>query len=378
MKESVKLFLKEGGMIMLGIALYPDKTTIEEDKNYLSLAKKYGYQRVFMSLLQIDIENPKKSIQRLKESIQYANELQMEVTLDIHPMVFQYLKIKEDDLSYFAKMGVHTLRLDSGYDGRIEAMMTHNPYHIHIEVNMSKETNYLDLISSYHPQKQYLKGSHNFYPQRYTGLSLQSFMRCSQKFQNAHLSSAVFLTSQQAKVSPWPISEGLCTLEMHRDLPIEVQARHMKMLDMIDDWFIGNAYASEEELKTVSEIYHSQIDTLYIEINDDITDLEKEMLLKYIHEYRGDASEYVIRSSKNRQRYYQCSLPAHNIPKEIQRGDLLILNENYGQYKSEVQIALTDRQADARINVVGRVRHEDMILLECLKPFQCFQLLEKE
>ena len=65
-------------------------------------------------------------------------------------------------------------------------------------------------------------------------------------------------------MSPWPISEGLCTLEMHRDLPIDVQARHMKMLGMVDDWFIGNAYASDEELKAISEIYQSQIDILHI------------------------------------------------------------------------------------------------------------------
>lgn len=362
---------------MLGIALYPDQTTIEEDKKYLRLAKEYGYQRVFMSLLQIDINNPKKSIQRLNESIQYANQLDMAVTLDIHPMVFQYLKMKENDLSYFAQMGVQTLRLDSGYDGRTEAMMTHNPYHIHIEINMSKEINYLDLIDSYHPDKRYLKGSHNFYPQRYTGLSLQSFIRCSQKFQKYHISSAVFLTSQQAKISPWSISEGLCTLEMHRDLPIDVQARHMKLLAMVDDWFIGNAYASETELKTVSQIYHSHMDTLTIETFNDITKLEKEMLFQYIHEYRGDASEYVIRSTKNRQRYYQTSLPAHEIQRDIKRGDILILNEDYGQYKSEVQIALTDRQSDAKINVVGKICQEDMILLDYLKPFQSFQFIEK-
>mgnify|MGYP002225781706 FL=1 len=98
---------------------------------------------------------------------------------------------------------------------------------------------------------------------------------------------------------------------MHRDLPIDVQARHMKMLGMVDDWFIGNAYASDEELKAVSEIYQSQIDILHIKLFEDVTELEKEMLLKYHQIYRGDASEYVIRSSKNRERYYKQDLPAH-------------------------------------------------------------------
>ena len=107
---------------MIGIALYPDKTTFKEDVAYLKRAQRYGYQKVFMSMLQIDIQDPKKSIRRLKESMAFANELGMLVMLDIHPMVFDYLKMKEDDLSYFHDIGVKILRLDSGYNGRTEAI----------------------------------------------------------------------------------------------------------------------------------------------------------------------------------------------------------------------------------------------------------------
>ena len=58
---------------MIGIALYPDKTTFKEDVAYLKRAQRYGYQKVFMSMLQIDIQDPKKSIRRLKESMAFAN-----------------------------------------------------------------------------------------------------------------------------------------------------------------------------------------------------------------------------------------------------------------------------------------------------------------
>ena len=68
---------------MIGIALYPDKTTFKEDVAYLKRAQRYGYQKVFMSMLQIDIQDPKKSIRRLKESMAFANELGMLVMLDI-------------------------------------------------------------------------------------------------------------------------------------------------------------------------------------------------------------------------------------------------------------------------------------------------------
>ena len=62
--------------------------------------------------------------------------------------------------------------------------------------------------------------------------------------------------------------------------------------------------------------------------------------------------------------------------RNIQRGDILVLNDNYGQYKAEIQIALKDRAGDPRINVVGRIKEDEMLLLEQLKPFQTFELKE--
>ena len=360
---------------MIGIALYPDKTTFKEDVAYLKRAQRYGYQKVFMSMLQIDIQDPKKSIRRLKESMAFANELGMLVMLDIHPMVFDYLKMKEDDLSYFHDIGVKILRLDSGYNGRTEAMMTHNPYGITIDVNMSNDTHYFNLIQDYLPQYQNLSASFNFYPQRYTGLSLETFQSCLRHFKNAHIQTAAFITSQTAQVTPWDISDGLCTLEDHRDLPIDIQARHMKMLKCVDDIIIGNAFASEEELKIVQKVMSTSVDYLHVTFNEDASEQEKQMVCT-IHDYRGDASEYMIRSSHHKQKYAKESILAHQHIRNIQRGDILVLNDNYVQYKAEIQIALKDRAGDPRINVVGRIKEDEMLLLEQLKPFQTFELKE--
>lgn len=360
---------------MLGISLYPDKTTYTEDVAYLTLAHSYGYQKVFMSMLQIDILDPKKSIRRLKESMAFANELGMQVMLDIHPMVFDFIKKKEDDLSYFHDLGVKILRLDSGYNGRTEAMMTHNPYGITIDVNMSNDTHYFDLIQDYCPQYQNLSASFNFYPQRFTGLAVETLQKCSRRFMDAHIQTAAFITSQAAQVTPWPVSDGLCTLEDHRDLPIDVQIRHMKMLACVDDVIIGNAFASEEELKIVQEIMLAPADYLHVSFNEEASDLEKQIVCM-CHEYRGDASKYMIRSSHHKQKFAKKELLAHQKVRNIEKGDVLVLNEDYGQYKGELQIALKPRKGDPRINVVGRIKEDEMLLLEQLKPFQMFVLKE--
>jgi uncharacterized protein len=45
-------------------------------------------------------------------------------------------------------------------------------------------------------------------------------------------------------------------------------------------------------------------------------------------------------------------------------------NDLYGRYRGEVQITLCDLPADDRVNVVGRVVDEDIVLLSYLKPGQ--------
>lgn len=360
----------------LGISLYPDKTTYKEDQAYIDLAVEQGYTSVFMSFLQIDIKNPKKSIQRITESAMYASKCGMDVIMDVHPMVFRYLDKDEHDLSYFHEMGVTTLRLDSGYDGRTEARMTRNPYGIKIELNMSRNTHELERVMDFHPDITKLCASHNFYPQRFTALEISQFKECTKKFKQYQLPTAAFITSQAANVSPWPISEGLCTLEEHRDVPLLTQMKHLKMMNVLDRIIIGNAFATKEELISLKEEMDRTVDTLCVELYDTLP-IEKTILFDSIQEYRGDASAYMIRSSKHRMKVSKESIPAHHTS-DIKRGDVLILNETYGQYKGELQIALCDRPSDSRINVVGKICEDEQLLLDELQPFQMFQLKERK
>ncbi len=45
-------------MSKLGVSVYPERSTFEKDAAYLDLAAKYGYQRVFTSLLEIKGTKP--------------------------------------------------------------------------------------------------------------------------------------------------------------------------------------------------------------------------------------------------------------------------------------------------------------------------------
>jgi hypothetical protein len=361
-------------MRKLGISIYPEHSTVEKDKEYIALAQKYGFKKIFTCLLSVEGDK-EKIMKEFKETIAFANQLGMEVMVDISPRVFGDLDISYDDLSFFADLGAYGIRLDMGFTGNEESIMTHNPYNLKIEINMSNATNYLDNIIAYKPYKENLVGSHNFYPHRYAGLSYAHFLKCCKKFKYHNIRTSVFISSQAATYGPWPVMEGLCTLEMHRELPIVTQAKHLFATEVIDDVIIANAYASEIELEALGKL-NSELFTFNIELYDTITELEKKIVLEEFHFYRGDVSEYLIRSTQSRVKYKREEFEPTYTP-DIRRGDILIENKLYGQYKGELQIALKDMENSGKTNVVGWIAEEEIFLLDYLNPWEKFRFLMK-
>lgn len=357
-------------MRKLGISIYPEHSTVEKDKAYITLAHKYGFKKVFTCLLSVNGDQ-EEIMRGFKETIAHANELNMEVMVDIAPRVFGALGISYQELGFFAELGAYGIRLDMGFTGNEEAIMTHNPYGLKIEINMSNATNYLDNIMAYQPNKENLVGSHNFYPHRYAGLSYAHFVTCCELFKKHQVRTSAFVNSHEATFGPWPVTEGLCTLEMHRELPIATQAKHLFATGLIDDVVIANAYASEQELKKLSEL-NAQMLTFNVELFDSITDLERKIVLEEFHFYRGDVSDYLIRSTQSRVKYKQAEFKPTHTP-DIRRGDILIENELYGQYKGELQIALKEMKNSGKTNVVGRIVEEEVFLLDFLNPWGKFQ-----
>ena len=358
----------------LGISLYPEKTTFSEDQHYLMAAKKHHFSRVFMNLLLFQKKEVAPIVRRMRETIAYANQLEFEVYVDINPYTLQALNISYDDLDYFAELGVAGIRLDMGFTGKEEAMMTKNPYGIKIEINMSNDDHYLARIFDYNPNRNHLVGCHNFFPQAYTGLSIPQFIDCSRRFIERGLNTAAFVTAPSGKIGPWSLHEGLCTVDCHRHLPLGVQVRHLKALQVTEDIIIGNAYASDAELQEMQHAFEEDQCTLTVIPQTGLTETEKKIVEAASHTYRGDRSEYMIRSSMPRFTYMKASVEANHSNQPIHKGDVLILNNQYGQYKAELQLALKSRPQDHRVNKVGRIKEEEQLLLDTLTPYTSFSL----
>lgn len=358
-------------MSQLGLSIYPDYSNERDVLDYIDLGAQYGFTRVFTNLLGVT-KNDKKYLKAFEKEVSYASEKGMKVVVDINSQVLKNLNLTYNDLSYFKDLGVSGVRLDAGFSALEGAEMTFNEQGLDIELSISVGNKYLDDILAHMPNQTTLLGCHNFYPQRYTGLSYDHFIKTSAQFKNKGIRTAAFVTSQNAKKGPWSVMEGLPTLESHRDLSLEVQAKHLLMSGVIDDIIIGNAFASDNELKRLAKLKR-YIPTYNVHLNSEISQLEKEIALEEPHFNRGDVSDYVIRSTQSRVKYKGHSFPPYNT-KDIEQGDIIILNNNYEHYAGEMQIALKKMKNNNARNVIGKIKEEELFLLNLLEPWEKFQL----
>lgn len=360
-------------MHQLGLSIYPDSSNTTQVLKYIDKGFQYGFNRVFTNLLGVT-KQEKDYLDAFETAVSYATKKGMKVVVDINGQVLENLGLSYDDLSYFSELGVSGIRLDAGFSAVEGAEMTFNAHGLDVELSISVGTNYLEDILAHMPDKTKLLGCHNFYPQRYTGLSFNHFAKTSAQFKNKGVRTAAFVTSQNAAKGPWSIMEGLPTLESHRDLPMEVQAKHLLMSDLIDDVIIGNAFASDDELEKLAQL-HSHIPSFQMHVEPEGSSLERRIVLEEPHFNRGDVSDYVIRSTQSRVKYKGSSFPSFNT-KDVKRGEVVILNDQYGHYAGEMQVALKEMKNDGNKNVVGRIKEEELFLLDLLHPWQKFQLIE--
>ncbi|WP_027108550.1 DUF871 domain-containing protein [Lacticigenium naphthae] len=357
-------------MRKLGISVYPNHSSIQDIKDYIELAANYNFSRIFTCLLSVEGDK-EQIVADFKEVIAYAKQFDMEVIADVSPKVFGELEIDYTDLTFFKDIGADGIRLDMGFTGNEEAIMTFNPQDLAIELNISSGTKYLENILAYQADKSKLLGCHNFYPHRYTGLNYEHFIQTSKQYKDQGIRTAAFVNSKNASIGPWPLDEGLCTLEMHRDLPIAVQAKHLWATEVIDDVIIANSFASEEELKELSQIDPYRI-TMKCELVENIPEIEKKIVLEEFHFNRGDVSDYVIRSTQSRVKYKGHEFePFHT--KNMEIGDILIETSLYAHYAGELQLTKLPMENSGKTNVVGSIVAEERLLLDYIKPWQKFK-----
>ena len=147
----------------LGISVYPNENNIDEILAYIKMAAGYGFTRIFTCFISAE-GSTEEIFAQFRRVLDAANAQGMQVVSDVSPEVFEKFEITHEQLEFFKDLGLWGIRLDLGFSGQEESVMTHHPSGLKIELNMSNGTKYVDNILSYQANKANLIGCHNFYP----------------------------------------------------------------------------------------------------------------------------------------------------------------------------------------------------------------------
>ncbi|MGT2934936.1 DUF871 domain-containing protein [Streptococcus castoreus] len=360
-------------MVDLGFSLYPERHAFAKSQHYIKLLHQYGAKRLFMSLLQVAPDDY-QTLETYAQVIAYAKGLGIRVIADISPGFIKQAGWSECLMEKAHAFGIGGIRLDEALPLETIVALTKNPFGLKIELNMSSGKQLLTDLLATDADMTAIIGCHNFYPHEFTGLSVQYFKEISQFYHRHGIETAAFITAKSANEGPWQVSEGLPTIEAYRHFPIDSQVELVKATGMIDTVILSNQFISEEELAKCVQALARNVMTIKVRPLVTLTEVE-EKIITYPHQYRGDVSDYVIRSTMPRVVYAKESLPAREQSKCVKRGSVIIDNNRYTRYKGELQIALRDFTVSDKANVVAEIKEESLDLLADLAPWQNFSLL---
>ena len=387
-------------MIELGVSLYPEQETKEEIEAYLQTAKEYGFKKVFTSLFSVE-GSKEEIISYFKGLSDIAHKYDMEVYGDCNARFFMQMNASPDDLSVFKQIGLDVLRLDLMFNDERDVAIVNNKEGLGVQLNASLIDSVKKIIEM-GGDKNKIIGSYNFYPLRNTGAGPEDVERVNQFFKKEGMKTQIFITStQKGTHGPWPVSDGLPTIEMHRDMPIDLQLRHMLALGA-DEVIIGNAFASNEELKkiadTMKQIYvygedrpfyfpgiRDQIPIgdiervpLTIQTDKGLSKEERQLLFEFTKHNVSEYTHTIIRSRWGRMDFRFTPIAVRKCDKEyFENGDVLIINESNPRYKGEVHIARKPLRNDGSMNYAGRIKEEELFLLDHLHYFMNFGFIEE-
>lgn len=387
-------------MVRLGVSVYPEQETLKDIDTYLATASKYGFTKVFTSMFSVE-GTKEEIISYFKNFTKIAHKYNMEVSGDCNGDFFKKMEATETDLSVFKEMGIDTIRMDFSFNDKRDAVLINNKDGIKIEMSTAF-INIIEAAIANGADTHNLFTCHNFYPEKYTAPSLEAINQLNNYWHSKGIPVAIFISSLvEGSHGPWPVSDGLPTIEEHRNWPIEVQLKHCLALDNIDEILIGNAFASEKEFEAIDKVMkeafihiplnpsfgsmadfipHGDIKRIpfSIKLEEGITDLEKEILFQFsTHSDMGDCLNYMLRSRWTRVIYKGKSIPVRPCNKtHYTRGDVVIVNDNLAHYRAEIQIVLKDIPVDGQRNLLGHISEEEICFLDSINGGDVFSFME--
>lgn len=394
-------------MIRLGLSLYPEKENMADIERYLATGAKYGFDLVFVSLF--SVPGTVEEVTRIFHDFgEVAHKHGYKVSGDCNFEFFHRVGATPENLKAFKDMNVDILRMDMPFNDERDATLINNNEGIDIEMGTAMIDCVENAIKNGADPKRILT-CHCFYPERYTAPALKEIDRANEYWKSKNIPVTMFVSSQvKGAHGPWPVCNGLPTIEEHRHIPVEAQLKHMIALKNVSEARLANAFASEEEMKAMKEVVdksyinvgsgamgddgtglmaalanflpHGEIARIPFKLHTDpgLTDIERKFVFDFpVHNDMGDCLNYMLRSRFTR--FVKKDTPVAPRPcdkKVFTRGDVLIVNDNCRHYAAEVQIVLKDMENDGERNYIGRIDESEIMILDHMGARDVFTFIE--
>lgn len=343
-----------------GISVYFG-SSYEENRKIVQKAGSAGVTYAFTSL-HIPEETEVNYESDMKRMLALCRENGLSLIADISPVTLEKLNCHSYD--ELEALGIRYLRLDFGFTAH-EVVDLAKTYHVVFNASTITEQDLTDWQEAGADFSRFT-ACHNFYPKRYTGLSVKRIREINSRLKGLGFTTMAFVAGN--KELRGPLGEGLPTAEEHRNDQVFHNMLQLFYETGSDVVLIGDIDVTEDVWERIREFNAGYI-TLRAELDESCP-----FVMEGIHHDRPDSSEYVIRSQESRVlKPYRSKIAGTGaMPRRV--GDIFISNETYLRYNGELEIARVGLPPDERVNVIGTVAQEDLQYLPYIRDGFGFRL----
>ena len=206
--------------------------------------------------------------------------------------------------------------------------------------------------------------------------SLDSFldedllMQTTNRLKEAGLSVQCFIPGDT--LLRGPLHEGLPTLELHRHVLPSAAFVDMALRFGMDDIFLGDPGLSQKEQERIATFCRDGVICVPAKLDD-----AWRHLYGKVFTCRIDSPKWLIRFQESRIYSCQGDIVEPSNCTVRRRGVITVDNKNYGRYSGELMLMREDLPADERVNVIGQVPENALLLVDRIDRGAKFMLVEE-
>lgn len=210
---------------------------------------------------------------------------------------------------------------------------------------------------------------HNFYPRPETGLDEDCLMQTTNQLREAGLSVQCFIPGDT--LLRGPLHEGLPTLEAHRHCLPSAAFVDMALRFGMEDIFLADPGLSRKEQERIARFCQDGVICVPADLDENWRHLYNRVFT-----CRIDSPRWLIRFQESRTYSCQGQIVEPENCVERRRGIITADNKHYGRYSGELMLMREDLPADHRVNVIGQVPANALLLVDRIGRGAKFMLVE--